>query len=45
MSDSEHRWKRSGIDEAARAAFAEGLPASEVWSLLMDVLARSQPCR
>ena len=33
-------WKTSGLDEAALAALAEGLPASELWSLLLDVLGR-----
>jgi hypothetical protein len=33
-------WKTSGIDAAAYEALAEGLPASEVWSLLLGVLAR-----
>src|SRR5204863_6400616 len=33
-------WTTAGIGEEARAALFEGLPASEVWSLLLDVLAR-----
>lgn len=33
-------WRTAGIDDAAHAALAEGLPASEVWTLLLDVLAR-----
>jgi hypothetical protein len=34
------RWARRGIEDAAYQALAEGLPASEVWSLLLDVLAQ-----
>ena len=30
-------WTRSGLDEAAYAALAKGLAASELWSLLLDV--------
>ena len=30
-------WARSGLDEAAYAALAKGLAASELWSLLLDV--------
>src|SRR5436309_209343 len=33
-------WTANRLDEAAFAALAEGLPASEVWSLMLDVLAR-----
>ena len=33
-------WSAGRLDEAAFAALAEGLPASEVWSLMLDVLAR-----
>jgi hypothetical protein len=40
MTPPERSWKTAKIDEAAHAALAEGLPASEVWSLLLDVLAR-----
>jgi hypothetical protein len=36
----ERSWATAGLDPAAVAALAEGLPASEVWSLLIDVLAR-----
>jgi hypothetical protein len=38
-TDSRH-WVRDGIDEAAYAALADGLAASELWSLLLDVLER-----
>lgn len=40
MTPPERSWKTAKIDEAAHAALSEGLPASEVWSLLLDVLAR-----
>jgi hypothetical protein len=33
-------WTTAGIGPAAYAALSEGLTASEVWSLLLDVLAR-----
>jgi hypothetical protein len=33
-------WARAGIDEAAYAALAGGLAASELWSLLLDVAER-----
>jgi len=33
-------WTTAGISNAAYTALSEGLPASEVWSLLLDVLAR-----
>lgn len=33
-------WTTAGISNAAYAALSEGLTASEVWSLLLDVLAR-----
>ncbi|MFL6258823.1 MAG: hypothetical protein ACJ76Y_03825 [Thermoanaerobaculia bacterium] len=37
---SQRSWTAAGIDAAAYEALAEGLPASEVWSLLLGVLAR-----
>jgi hypothetical protein len=39
MTD-EQSWKTAGLDAAAHAALAERLPASSLWSLLLDVLAR-----
>jgi len=33
-------WKTARLDPSAHAALAEGLPASELWTLLLDVLAR-----
>jgi hypothetical protein len=33
-------WTSSGLDDDSYEALAEGLPASEVWSLLLGVLAR-----
>jgi hypothetical protein len=39
LSPSGHRsWAAAGLDTPAREALASGLPASEVWSLLMEVL-------
>jgi hypothetical protein len=41
MDDPSNRsWTASGLDGDAYEALAEGLPASEVWSLLLGVLAR-----
>ena len=40
MADTHRSWVSSGLGGAAHAALAEGLPASEVWSLLLDVMAR-----
>jgi hypothetical protein len=41
MSEEPNRsWTSAGIGEAARAALVEGLPASELWSLLLGVLER-----
>src|SRR5688572_30171380 len=33
-------WTTAGISNVAYAALSQGLPASAVWSLLLDVLAR-----
>jgi hypothetical protein len=32
-------WRTAGLDDAAHAALSRDLPASEVWTLLLDVLA------
>ena len=40
MTPPERDWTSAGIDEAAYAELASGLPASELWSLLLDVMAR-----
>lgn len=40
MADTNRAWVSAGLGEAAHAALAEGLPASEVWSLLLDVMER-----
>jgi hypothetical protein len=40
VSPPDRSWTTAGLDEAAYEALAAGLPASEVWSLLMGVLAR-----
>ncbi len=37
---SDRSWSTSGIDEDALAALAEGLPASEVWTLLLEIVDR-----
>jgi hypothetical protein len=39
-SPSNRSWPTAGLDGAAYEALAEGLSASEVWSLLLGVLAR-----
>ncbi len=40
MADTNRAWVAAGLGEAAHAALAEGLAASEVWSLLLDVMER-----
>jgi hypothetical protein len=40
MTPSHRRWTAAVIDETAYEALAGGLPASEVWSLLLDVMQR-----
>lgn len=40
MNGEDRSWTTAGIGDAAYAALSQGLPASEVWSLLLDVLAR-----
>ena len=37
MPFSERSWARAGLDEAAYAALAKGMAASELWSLLLGV--------
>src|SRR3954465_14463714 len=39
-SPSKPSWPTAGLDDDAYEALAEGLPASEVWSLLLGVVAR-----
>jgi hypothetical protein len=38
MTHDDRPWARAGLDQQARDALASGLSASEVWSLLMNVL-------
>ena len=38
MNSSDRTWSREGLGAAARDALASGMPASEVWSLLLGVL-------
>jgi hypothetical protein len=38
MSSDDRTWTGAGLDPLAREALGSGLPASEVWSLLMGVL-------
>jgi hypothetical protein len=38
MSPDERSWARDGLPPEARHALASGLPASEVWSLLLGVM-------
>jgi hypothetical protein len=40
VSSVDRSWTTAGIGDVAYAALSDGLPASEVWSLLLDVLAR-----
>lgn len=40
MTDSDRSWVTSGLGETAHTALAEGLPATEVWSLLLGVMER-----
>jgi hypothetical protein len=40
MSDQQQAWRTAGLDAAAHTALAERLPASSVWSLLLDIFAR-----
>jgi hypothetical protein len=37
---SDRSWRTAGIDDAAADALLQGLPASEVWSLLLEVMDR-----
>jgi hypothetical protein len=37
MSAAPTEWARAGLDAAAQAALAQGLPASQMWSLLLGV--------
>jgi hypothetical protein len=46
VNDHPRRWVTAGVDAAAHAALAEGLPASALWSLLLEVFeqrARQRP--
>jgi hypothetical protein len=38
MATKDQSWATAGVDEAAYAALARGMPASEVWSLLLNAL-------
>ena len=38
MDTKDNSWATAGVDEAAYAALARGMPASEVWSLLLSAL-------
>jgi hypothetical protein len=38
MSHDDRSWARAALDPQAREALASGLPASELWSFLMNVL-------
>jgi hypothetical protein len=37
MNAASAEWARAGLDAAAQAALAQGLPASQLWSLLLGV--------
>src|ERR1043165_437879 len=48
MDTKDNSWATAGVDEAAYAALARGMPASEVWSLLLSALrerAEQRPAR
>lgn len=45
MKGADRSWIRAGLDDAAYAALAEGLAASELWSLLLDVLSKRAGAR
>lgn len=38
MKKTERKWALGGLGEAAHAALAQGLPATEVWSLLLGIV-------
>ncbi len=40
MNPNDRTWTKSDLGDAAYAALAEGLPASELWSLLLSVVER-----
>jgi len=40
VPDADRSWTTAGIGDAAHAALSDGLPASALWSLLLDVFAR-----
>jgi hypothetical protein len=40
VNPPQRSWSAGRLDEAAFSALAEGLPASEVWSLMLEILAR-----
>ena len=40
MTDADRSWTSAAIGDAAYAALVEGLAASELWSLLLEVMAR-----
>jgi hypothetical protein len=40
MASSDRHWTSAALDEAAHAALTRGLAASELWSLLLDVMER-----
>jgi hypothetical protein len=45
LAEDLRAWTRAGLGVEAHRALAEGLPASRLWSLLMDVLARRAESR
>ena len=38
MDTKDNSWATAGVGEAAYAALARGMPASEVWSLLLNAM-------
>ncbi|MFO0761493.1 MAG: hypothetical protein U0359_33750 [Byssovorax sp.] len=45
MNGADRSWIKASLGDAAYTALAEGLAASELWSLLLDVLARRAGAR
>jgi hypothetical protein len=45
LTPSDRQWTSAGLDQAAHAALSRGLAASELWSLLLDVMAQRAAAR
>ena len=40
MSSTDRHWTSAGVDDGAYAALTRELPASQLWTLLLDVMQR-----